>query len=237
MFLAFLPTFRSGVCPFSMVASLPTSNFQSSAISRLSPAFAVPFSVSTLTKMTNFNATTSASLSEQQIESILDLIQTRMQGMTIGPAFPPASIIDSSGTLSLSDEQIVQIVDRMMARIHEMHVGNDSSSEYIGSSEPVVAPSNSSNSATPAIVPNAVSSPAGPSSIPSQAADVPQSNSEEVYYVVTVGRAVGVFSNTAFAQSLVLGVSGGSYRKYSTPAAAQAAYEAAIVAKIVCIVA
>ncbi|KIK52104.1 hypothetical protein GYMLUDRAFT_64409 [Collybiopsis luxurians FD-317 M1] len=56
---------------------------------------------------------------------------------------------------------------------------------------------------------------------------------KEPYYIITIGTAVGIFSDSVFTQSLVTGVSSGSFKKYTSLGVAQHVYNAAITAKIV----
>ncbi|KAG6807392.1 hypothetical protein H0H92_007767 [Tricholoma furcatifolium] len=50
----------------------------------------------------------------------------------------------------------------------------------------------------------------------------------DAWYIVTVGREVGVFQGWMNVQPLILGVSGGGCKRYPSKAAALAAFEAAV---------
>ncbi|KAE9396491.1 hypothetical protein BT96DRAFT_996636 [Gymnopus androsaceus JB14] len=58
----------------------------------------------------------------------------------------------------------------------------------------------------------------------------------DIHYVVTVGKSVGVFSDLAYMQTQVSGVSGACYKRYSTQAAALQAYQQAAAQGVVRIV-
>ncbi|KAF8177648.1 hypothetical protein BJ912DRAFT_930351 [Pholiota molesta] len=58
----------------------------------------------------------------------------------------------------------------------------------------------------------------------------------EAFYVVTIGLQVGVFTHWHIVQPLVSGVSGACYRRYSSQAAAQAAFDEALAAGLVMVV-
>ncbi|KAG6825206.1 hypothetical protein H0H92_004408 [Tricholoma furcatifolium] len=71
---------------------------------------------------------------------------------------------------------------------------------------------------------------AGPSTsaaFPPPAANALLAN-PDAWYIVTVGREVGVFQGWMTVQPLILGVSGGGCKRYPSQAAALAAFEAAV---------
>ncbi|KAE9393389.1 hypothetical protein BT96DRAFT_943950 [Gymnopus androsaceus JB14] len=58
----------------------------------------------------------------------------------------------------------------------------------------------------------------------------------DTHYTITIGKSVGVFSDLAFVQAQVMGVSGACFKRYSTQAAALQAYHQAVVQGVVRIV-
>ncbi|KAF9545571.1 hypothetical protein CPC08DRAFT_730070 [Agrocybe pediades] len=63
--------------------------------------------------------------------------------------------------------------------------------------------------------------------LPAQGGSAEAAATDERWYCVFAGREVGVFDNWFYAQSLITGVSHSSYKRYSSKAKAEAAFEAA----------
>ncbi|KAE9402530.1 hypothetical protein BT96DRAFT_937174 [Gymnopus androsaceus JB14] len=60
--------------------------------------------------------------------------------------------------------------------------------------------------------------------------------SSDTHYTITVGKSVGVFSDLAFVQAQVMGVSGACFKRYPSQAAALQAYHHAVIQAVVRIV-
>ncbi|KIK54790.1 hypothetical protein GYMLUDRAFT_249298 [Collybiopsis luxurians FD-317 M1] len=162
----------------------------------------------------------------------------------------------SGAIITLSDDQLNLLVARVMTGVFAAYHAQPQTSVGTNITNTVHSPEPLAAVVVPAVAPEvtpapvtpapAVSASPVPSSAPtSLATDMNQEPvcarcgyqaPEESWYVVTVGKAVGIFPDAAFAQSLILGVSGGSWKKYSSHANAQSAYQAAIASKIVCMV-